>query len=85
MTVPLARSGLLAGAALVFLSAMKELPATILLRPIGFDTLATEIWSATQVGAYSEAAIPSLLLIVLSVPVLWLLQGDRRGIPDGGG
>ena len=34
----------LAGAALVFLSAMKELPATLLLRPIGFDTLATEIW-----------------------------------------
>ena len=85
VTVPLARSGLLAGAALVFLSAMKELPATILLRPIGFDTLATEIWSATQVGAYSEAAIPSLLLIVLSVPVLWLLQGDRRGIRNGGG
>ena len=44
MTVPLTRSGLLAGAALVFLSAMKELPATLLLRPIGFDTLATEIW-----------------------------------------
>ncbi len=84
VTVPLARSGLLAGAALVFLSAMKELPATILLRPIGFDTLATEIWSATQVGAYSEAAIPSLLLIGLSVPVLWLLQ-DRGGIADGGG
>ena len=82
VTVPLARAGILAGAALVFLSAMKELPATILLRPIGFDTLATEIWSATQVGAYSEAAIPSLLLIGLSVPVLWLLQGVGRGMPE---
>ena len=41
------RPGLLAGATLVFLSTMKELPVTLLLRPIGFDTLATEVWSAT--------------------------------------
>jgi iron(III) transport system permease protein len=77
VTVPLVRSGALAGAALVFLSAMKELPATILLRPIGFDTLATEIWAATQVGAYSQAAVPALLLVALSAPVLWLVHGDR--------
>ncbi len=69
VTVPLARSGLLAGAALVFLSVMKELPATILLRPIGFDTLATEIWKQTQVAAYSRAALPALVLIALSAPV----------------
>jgi len=66
------------------LSAMQELPATILLRPIGFDTLATEIWGATQVGAYSKAAIPALLLIVLSAPVLWLVHGDR-GLAETGG
>ena len=85
VTVPLARSGALAGAALVFLSAMKELPATILLRPIGFDTLATEIWGATQVGAYSTAAIPALLLIVLSAPVLWLVHGDGGRLAESGG
>ncbi len=78
VTVPIARSGVLAGAALVFLSAMKELPATLLLRPIGFDTLATEIWSLTQVGAYSRAAVPSLVLIAASAPVLWLLSPSRR-------
>ena len=44
-------------------SAMKELPATILLRPIGFDTLATEIWGIDAGRAYSQAAIPSLFLI----------------------
>lgn len=77
VTVPLARSGVLAGAALVFLSALKELPATILLRPIGFDTLATEIWTLTQVGAYSRAAVPALVLIAASVPVLWLLSSSR--------
>jgi iron(III) transport system permease protein len=84
VTVPLVRSGALAGAALVFLSAMKELPAPILLRPIGFDTLATEIWGATQVGAYSQAAVPALLLVVLSAPVLWLVHGDR-GLAEAGG
>ena len=85
VTVPLVRSGALAGAALVFLSAMKELPATILLRPIGFDTLATEIWGATQVGAYSKAAIPALLLIVLSAPVLWLVHRDSGRLAESGG
>lgn len=78
VTVPLARSGLLAGAALVFLSAMKELPATLLLRPIGFETLATEIWKLTQVGAYSRAAVPALVLIAVSAPVLWLLSAERK-------
>ncbi len=78
VTAPLARSGVLAGAALVFLSAMKELPATLLLRPIGFETLATEIWSLTQVGAYSRAAVPALALIVVSAPVLYLVSFDRR-------
>ena len=85
VTAPLARPGLLAGAALVFLSTMKELPATILLRPIGFDTLATEVWTATQVGAYSQASVPALLLICLSAPVLWLAQGDGRGLAEAAG
>jgi iron(III) transport system permease protein len=78
VTVPLIRSGILAGAALVFLSAMKELPATLLLRPIGFDTLATDIWRFTSVGAYSEAALPALLLIAVSAPFVYLLSA-RHG------
>ncbi len=85
VTVPLARPGLVAGGALVFLSAMKELPATLLLRPIGFDTLATEIWKQTQVAAYSRASVPALLLIGLSAPVLWLVARDARltSSPEG--
>jgi iron(III) transport system permease protein len=85
VTVPLASPGLLAGAALVFLSTMKELPATILLRPIGFDTLATEVWTATQVGAYSQASVPALMLIGLSAPILWLAHRDRRGLAEAAG
>ncbi len=85
VTLPLVRSGLLAGAALVFLSAMKELPATLLLRPIGFETLATEIWKLTQIGAYSRAALPALVLIAVSAPVLYLLSSNRRFESGGPG
>ena len=77
VTLPLARPGLAAGLALVFLSAMKELPITLLLRPIGFDTLATEIWKQTSVAAYSRAALPALVLIAVSVPFLFLLWRER--------
>jgi iron(III) transport system permease protein len=77
VTLPLVRSGVLAGGALVFLSAMKELPATLLLRPIGFETLATEIWKLTQVGAYSRAALPALVLIAVSAPVVYLVSSSR--------
>lgn len=78
VTAPLARSGMLAGGALVFLAAMKELPATLLLRPIGFETLPTEIWKLTQIGAYSRASVPALMLILVSAPVLYLVSADRR-------
>jgi iron(III) transport system permease protein len=73
VTAPLVSSGLLAGATLVFLSTMKELPATLLLRPIGFDTLATEVWRETSVGSYSDAAVPALLLMLFAAPFVWFL------------
>lgn len=73
VTIPLIRPGLLAGGGLVFLTAMKELPATLILRPTGFETLATRIWSETSVSAWSGAARPSLLLLVASIVPLWAL------------
>jgi iron(III) transport system permease protein len=73
VTLPMIRPGLLAGAGLVFLTAMKELPATLILRPAGFETLATRVWSAASEGIYSEASIPSLLLLVVSVGPVYLL------------
>jgi iron(III) transport system permease protein len=85
VTAPLVAPGLLAGTALVFLSTMKELPATLLLRPIGFDTLATEVWTATTVGSYSEAALPALLLVVLSSPFVYLLATRREVEVDAPG
>ena len=70
------------GRALVFLSGMKELPATLLLRPIGFDTLATEIWKFTQLGAYSRAAPAALLLIVVSAPFIYCWRRDGNRISE---
>lgn len=77
VTVPLARSGLLAGGALVFLTAMKELPATLLLSPIGYETLATSIWHATSSALFGRAAVPALLLILVSaVPVAIMVRRE---------
>ncbi len=82
ITLPLVRPGILAGAALVFLTTMKELPATLLLSPIGFKTLATSIWSATSEAFFARAAVPALLLILVSsVPMAFLVIRERRGQP----
>jgi iron(III) transport system permease protein len=80
VTLPLARPGILAGAALVFLTVMKELPATILLRPTGMDTLATELWNRTSVADYAAASPYALVLIlVAAIPaaVLTLARETR--------
>lgn len=78
VTLPLARPGLLAGATLVFLTAVKELPVTLMLSPTGFKTLATEIWSATAEAFFARAAAPALLLVaVSSLSVLVILAQDR--------
>jgi iron(III) transport system permease protein len=78
VTAPLARGGVLAGAALVFLTAVKELPATLILAPIGFNTLATEVWKASGTGSYEAAAIPSLVLLAVSAVPLGLLAARDR-------
>ncbi|HSK94242.1 MAG TPA: iron ABC transporter permease [Candidatus Angelobacter sp.] len=78
VTVPIIRPGLLAGGALVFLTAMKELPTTILLAPTGFDTLAVRIWSATSEGFFARAAGPALLMMgVAALSLVFVLRGDR--------
>lgn len=73
VTLPLLRPGLLTGAALVFLTSMKELPATLLLGPTGFHTLATRIWGATEEAFFARAAAPALLLVVASACSMWIL------------
>ena len=78
VTLPLLRPGLVVAAALVFLTVLKELPATLLLAPIGFDTLATEMWAAADEGFFARAAAPGLILIAASIlPVAVLLSRER--------
>jgi len=80
VTGPLVAPGVAAGTALVFLTCMKELPATLLLGPTGFDTLATRVWSATSAGAYGQAAVPAVVLVLVAAVPTWLLslrKGDR--------
>lgn len=75
--LPLMMPGLLAGGGLVLLSTLKELPITLLLAPIGFDTLATEIWSAGETGALAQGALASLVLVGLSALLTWVVVVRR--------
>ena len=78
VTLPLASRGVAVGAALVFLTAMKELPATLILSPIGFEPLAVRVWSASSEAFFAQAALPALLLITLSALPLVALTLWRR-------
>jgi iron(III) transport system permease protein len=81
VTLPLARPGLLAGAALVLLTTMKELPVTLLLLPVGERTLPTLIWTAAGDTRYGEAALPALVLIAVSaLPTLVLAVREKVAI-----
>jgi iron(III) transport system permease protein len=73
LTVPYLRPTLVAGAALVFLTVIKELPLALLLSPIGFRTLATEVWDAASAGFYARAAAPAALLLIVSLASMSIL------------
>ena len=73
VTVPLVMPGAFAGGAMVFLLTMKELPATLILSPIGYRTLSTSIWSAASEAFFAKTAAAGLLLILVAgVPTAYL-------------
>lgn len=76
--IPISGPGVIAGAALVALSILKELPATLLLRETGVETLATRLWSETSISAYAAAAPYALLLVVVAGVPAWLLNREVR-------
>ena len=79
VTLPLMRSGVLMGAALVFLLTMKELPATLILGPLEFQTLATSVWSASSEAFFAQAAAPALMIILTSsIPMTLLVLREKR-------
>ncbi len=73
ITLPLMWRGLLAGGLLVWLTTMKELPATLLLRPTGFTTLAVRIWSSANELLYARAAVSALILLIVSALPMYLV------------
>jgi iron(III) transport system permease protein len=76
--IPAAAPGILSATAFVALTVIKELPATLILRPTGIETLATRLWSATSVGAFSAAApYALLLLLVAGIPALFVNREIR--------
>jgi iron(III) transport system permease protein len=73
VTLPLVRNGVIVAWVLMFLQTMKELPATLLLRPVGFDTLAIRVWLEASEEYYRLAAPSALLIVLVGLPALVLL------------
>jgi len=79
ITIPLMKPGLLMAASLVFLLTVKELPATLILGPIGFKTLATQVWAASSEAFFAQAAAPALTIILISIiPLSVFISKDTR-------
>jgi len=78
VVAPIAAPGIGLGTILVFLTAMKELPATLMLRPTGFDTLATQIWSTASINRFNEAAPYALILVLIAaLPTFLISRPDK--------
>jgi iron(III) transport system permease protein len=82
--LPLLRPALGAAALIVFVDSMKELPATLLLRPFNFDTLSTQVFTLVSLYRYEEAGLSALSIVVVSLaPVLLLhriIAGSRQAV-----
>lgn len=79
--LPLLRPGLLTAALLVLVDVMKEMPATLMLRPFGWDTLAVRIFELTAEGYWERASLPALTLVLIGLlPIVVLVRGSARGL-----
>ncbi|AFZ46599.1 binding-protein-dependent transport systems inner membrane component [Cyanobacterium stanieri PCC 7202] len=78
VTLPLVRPGITSGAVLVFVTAIKELPATILLSPIGFKTLAVEIWDSTNDARFASAAAASFAMLVVCTGLTFIILSQEK-------
>jgi iron(III) transport system permease protein len=79
--LPLMRGGILSALTLIWVETIKELPATLLLRPFGIKTLAIEVWERTSESLWAEAALPALAIVAVGlVPLIVAtrLEGGRR-------
>jgi iron(III) transport system permease protein len=81
--LPMLRPALGAAALLVFVDSMKELPATLLLRPFNFDTLATQVFTLVSLYRYEEAGLSALTIVAVSLAPVLLLHGIIIGSRPG--
>ncbi|MBM0418941.1 ABC transporter permease [Aeromonas veronii] len=71
--LPLVRRGLFAGAMLVFIESMKELPAALLLRPFNFDTLATHVYQFVSDEMLERGALGAIVIVLVGLlPLIWV-------------
>jgi iron(III) transport system permease protein len=76
---PLARPAIAAAALLVFVDCMKELPATLLLRPLNVDTLATIVYGHASRGSFEDGALAALLIVLAGLyPSMLLARVGAR-------
>jgi iron(III) transport system permease protein len=80
--LPLLRPSLVAGGLLVFVDAMKELPATLLLRPFDYDTLATLTFATASLGQIEQAALPALAIVAAGLIPVYVLMVLLHGPGD---
>lgn len=81
---PLAWPAIAAGTLLVFVDCMKELPATLLLRPLNFETLATHLYAEAARGSYESGAVAALLIVLAGLgPIILLARLGRAPRPGG--
>jgi iron(III) transport system permease protein len=77
--LPLVAPGIFAGAALVFVDVMKELPITMILRPFGYDTLAIWVWQMAAESMWSGAAIPAITIVLTGIiPIFFLTRAAAK-------
>jgi iron(III) transport system permease protein len=79
--LPLLHVGLLTAVVLAFVEIMKEMPATLLLRPLGLDTLTVEVWLRTSESMWEEAALPALTIVAAGL--LPVVMAIRWSAPAG--
>jgi len=78
--LPLLVPGMLSAALLVFVDVLKEMPATLLMRPFGWDTLAVRIFEMTSEGEWARASLPALTLVAVGLlPVIGLIRRSAQG------
>ncbi|WAH58545.1 iron ABC transporter permease [Pseudomonas silvicola] len=79
--LPLLVPGVLSAALLVFVDVLKEMPATLLMRPFGWDTLAVRVFEMTSEGEWARASLPALTLVLVGLlPVIGLIRRSARRI-----